>query len=130
MRLLSARIKIHQILISFETTNQLFFKFYINLQCHETTPLYFFSWNLVKSNVWNLALWWAPFAKIILKRQLKIIEKLLLLTLKSDAKFKEKQTCSFKYDMRNFVNFHSTTQKSQNFTLMFYFCLKYIWGLS
>ena len=47
------------------------------------------------------------------------------MTLKSDAKFKEKLTCGFKYDMRNFVNFHPTTQKSQNFTLIAYFCLKY-----
>ena len=36
------------------------------------------------------------------------------MALKSDAKFKEK-TCGFKYDMRNFVNFHPTTQKSVNF---------------
>ena len=38
MRLLSVRIKIHQILVSFET-NQFFFKFCINLQCHETQLL-------------------------------------------------------------------------------------------
>ena len=39
---------------------------------------------------------------------------------------KEKMNFSFKYDMRNFVNFHSTTQKFQNFTLMGYFCPKYM----
>ena len=48
------------------------------------------------------------------------------MTLKSDAKFKEKLTCGFKYDMRNLVNFHPTTQKSKNFTLMGYFCPKYM----
>ena len=48
------------------------------------------------------------------------------MTLKSDAKFKEKLTCGFKYDMRNLVNFHPTTQKSENFTSMGYFCPKYI----
>ena len=37
------------------------------------------------------------------------------MTLKSDAKFKEKLTCDFKYDMRDLVNFHPTTQKSENF---------------
>ena len=48
------------------------------------------------------------------------------MTLKSDAKFKEKLTCSFKHDIRNLVNFHPTTQKSQNFTLSdFFFCPKY-----
>ena len=38
--------------------------------------------------------------------------------LKSDAKFKEKLTCGFKYDIKNLVNFHPTTQKFQNFTSM------------
>ena len=44
--------------------------------------------------------------------------------LKSDVKFKEKLTRGFKYDMRNLVNFHSSTQKSKNFTLIYYFCPK------
>ena len=44
------------------------------------------------------------------------------MTLKSDAKFKEKLTFGFKYDMRNLVNFHPTTQISENFTLMGSFC--------
>ena len=48
------------------------------------------------------------------------------MTLKSDAKFQEKLTCGFKCDMRNLVNFHPTTQKSENFTLMGYFCPKYM----
>ena len=48
------------------------------------------------------------------------------MTLKSDAKFKEKLTCGFKYDMRNLVNFHPTTQKSKNFTSMGYFCPNYM----
>ena len=48
------------------------------------------------------------------------------MTLKSDAKFKEKLTCGLKYDMRNLVNFHPTTQKSENFTSMGYFCPKYM----
>ena len=43
------------------------------------------------------------------------------MTLKSDAKFKEKITCGFKYDMRNFANFLPDIQKSKNFTLMCYF---------
>ena len=44
------------------------------------------------------------------------------MTLKSDGKFKEKLTCGFKYDMRNFGNFHPTTQNSENFTSIDYFC--------
>ena len=48
------------------------------------------------------------------------------MTLKSDAKFKEKLTCGFKYDMKDLVNFYPTTQKSESFTSMGYFCTKYI----
>ena len=49
--------------------------------------------------------------------------------LKNDENFKEKLTCGFKYDMRNLMNFHPTTQKSKNFSLMGYFqyfCPKYV----
>ena len=35
------------------------------------------------------------------------------MTLKSDAKLKEKLTCAFKYDMRNLFKFHPTSQKSK-----------------
>ena len=49
-----------------------------------------------------------------------------LMTLKSYAKFREKLTCSFIYNMRNFVNFHPTSQKSVHFTSMSYFCPKYM----
>ena len=48
------------------------------------------------------------------------------MTLKSDAKFEEKLTLDSKKDIRNLVNFHPTTQKSKNFTLMGYFCPKYM----
>ena len=46
--------------------------------------------------------------------------------MKKDAKFKEKLTYGFKYDIRNLVNFHPTTQKSESFTSMGSFCPKYI----
>ena len=36
-------------------------------------------------------------------------EELSLMTLKSDEKFKENQTCGFKYYMTNLVNYHPTT---------------------
>ena len=48
------------------------------------------------------------------------------MTPKNDAKFKEKLTCSFKYDMTNVVNFHQTTQKSENLTSMGSFSPKYL----
>ena len=48
------------------------------------------------------------------------------MTLKSDAKFKVKLNCGFKYDMKDLVNFHPTTQKSESFTSMGYFRTKYM----
>ena len=48
------------------------------------------------------------------------------MTMNIDAKFKQKLTCDSKYDMRNLVNLQPTTQKSENFTSMGYFCLKYM----
>ena len=107
MRLKSARIKIHQILISFETTNQFFFKFCMNLQCHETQLLCIFlaeilyafnkrslsryKFTEIKSQKFGtlmVSFWhfWSPFN---IKFQLKNTEELSLLTLKSDAKLKK-----------------------------------------
>ena len=48
------------------------------------------------------------------------------MTQKNDAKFKEKLTFGFKYDMRNLVDFQPDTQKSENFTSMSSFCSNYI----
>ena len=80
-RLISARVKFKQILVIFETTDQFFFKFYINLQGHDTTFLYFLAKSLYslrslskykfgkilreQSKVWNFALLWAPFVQIM-----------------------------------------------------------------
>ena len=36
------------------------------------------------------------------------------MTLKSDAKFKGKLTCGLKNNIRNLVNFHASSRKSEN----------------
>ena len=36
------------------------------------------------------------------------------MTLKGDAKFKGKLTCGLKNDLRNLVNFHASSRKSEN----------------
>ena len=36
------------------------------------------------------------------------------MTLKDDPKFKGKLTCGLKNDIRNFVNFHASSRKSEN----------------
>ena len=55
----------------------------------------------------------------------KSTQELFLKILKSYAKFKGKLTCGFKYDMRDLVHFHPTTQKFEHFLLMGSFYPKY-----
>ena len=110
----------------------------------DITRLYYFSWNSVyfqqKESIkvqicWNFT--WAgeslKFCTLLgsfysndIEFQLKKYRRVISHDIKNDAKFKEKLTFGFKYDMRNLVNFHPTTQKSQNFTLIGYFWPKYI----
>ena len=52
------------------------------------------------------------------------------MTLKSDAKFKEKVTCGFKYDMRNLVNFFTQRFKSPKISLRWAIFVQSIWGLN
>ena len=48
------------------------------------------------------------------------------MTLKKDPNMEEKLTFYFKNEMRNLVNFNLSSGKSENFTLMGYFCRKYV----
>ena len=59
LRTSSAKVKIHQIPVIFETKNRFFFKFCIALHCHEEELLYIFlaeisytfnKWSLSKHN--------------------------------------------------------------------------------
>ena len=128
--------------------NKTSFEFSINPKCHETWIYYtvlaeilyilnkrslskyrFGEISCEQRKVWNFTLWWVPFIQIIyilnhIEYWPKKYEELSPMTLKGDAKFKEKLTCGFKYDMRNLMNFHPTTQTSKNFTSMGYFCPK------
>ena len=59
LRMPSAQVKIHQILVIFETTNQFFLKFRINLQCLReivypflTEILYTFNKRPLKAQIW------------------------------------------------------------------------------
>ena len=40
------------------------------------------------------------------------------MTLKGNAKLKRKLTCGLKNDIRNLVNFHASSQKSENFQFL------------
>ena len=80
---------------------------YDSLVSWDKTPSHFFSWNFIhfqkssllkyefgeispeQSNVWNFALWWAPFVKIK-KVSAKKVQKTSPIALKSYAKFKRK----------------------------------------
>ena len=96
---LSARVKIHQILVISETTNQFFFEFRITLQCHEAWLLctclveiwYTFNKKSLSKNrfeiskVWNFALWWALFVQSTIRFELK---KYRGVDTELDAKFR------------------------------------------
>ena len=43
---------------------------------------------------------------------LKFTEELCIITMKNNAKFEEVLTCHFKTDMRNLMNFDSSSGKS------------------
>ena len=66
------------------------------------------------------------FCKNRIKFQLKKYRRLNSHGIQEWWKFKEILTYGFKYDMKNLLNFHPTTQKSKNFTPMGYFCPKYL----
>ena len=46
-----------------------------------------------------------------------------LMTLKIDAKFEVKVTCTFKNDMRNLANMHWLKEMNNKFNKTFYTCL-------
>ena len=61
----------------------------------------------------KIVYWWTLFVQSICF-SLKISEELYAMTLKSVAKLKQKLTCGLKNDIRNWVNFHASSQKSTN----------------
>ena len=48
---------------------------------------------------------------------LKFTEELCVMAMKNNAKFEEELTCHSKTDMRNLMNFDSSTWKSKKITL-------------
>ena len=65
----------------------------------------------------KLELWWDPFVQSRKGMTLKFAEKLCFMTMKNNAKFEEELTCHFKTDMRNLINFDSSTWKSKKLAL-------------
>ena len=146
LKILSVQVKIPQILVIFETINQFFsnfaslfsamrnkssiifyVKFYILLKkrVYQSTNLVKFHVSSQKSNILHFDGFLLSYRINCINFQLKKTEELSLVTLKSDAKIKEKLTYVFKYDMRNLVNFHPTTQKSEFFFSIGSFCPNY-----
>ena len=48
---------------------------------------------------------------------LKFTEELCVMTMENNARFEEELTCDFKSDMRNLMNFDSSTRKSKKIAL-------------
>ena len=72
----------------------------------------------------KLGLWWDTSIQSRKKMSLKFTEKLSVMTMKNDAKFEEKLACHFKIEMRNLMNF-STSTLTEIFLLMCSFWAKY-----
>ena len=88
------------------------------------TELWFWKWDeefgKFSPEHWKVAkllLWWNPFIQSRKYMSLKLTGELCVMTLKNDAKFEEELTCQFKTDMTNLINFDSSTEKSQIFSL-------------
>ena len=132
LRLSSARVEIFTKFLSFLKQQ---ISVFLQILYHSSvswditlTPLFFFSWNFIyfqqnesiKVQIWWNFMWAVEnlkfcilmgfFCPNLVQFQLKRYrEELSDMTLKSDANFKEKLICNFKHDMKNVVNFHSTT---------------------
>ena len=65
----------------------------------------------------KLGLWWNPFVQSRKGMTLKFTEELCVMTMKNNAKFEEELTCHFKTDMRNLMNFDSSTWKSKKIAI-------------
>ena len=67
------------------------------------------------------------FDQMLLSRvQMKKYRRVSLMTQKNDAKFEGKVTLGSRNDMRNQVNFISSGESLKTFTLIGYFCRKYV----
>ena len=58
--------------------------------------------------------WWALFVQSIYCFSWKLSEELCVMTQKGVAEFKRKLPCGLKNDIRNLVNFHASSWKSEN----------------
>ena len=64
----------------------------------------------------KLGFWWDLLIQRRKSMSLKSTGELCVMTMKNDAKFEEEVTRHFKIDMRNLMNFDSSTSKSQKFS--------------
>ena len=67
--------------------------------------------------VQKLEFWRGPFVQSRKLMSSKFTGEFCVMTMKNDTKFEQELTCQFKIDIRNLINFDSSTQKSQKFAL-------------
>ena len=69
--------------------------------------------------IWQIfKLWWDPFVQSRKGMTLKFTEELCVMTMKNNGIFEEELTCHFRTDMRKLTNFHLSTRKSKNCSLI------------
>ena len=62
----------------------------------------------------KILLWSGTYVQSVESISQKVTEELCVISLNSDAKFREDPTCRCKNDMRNLASFDTSTQKSWN----------------
>ena len=141
MRILSGEVKIHQILVIFETANQFLQSLHRSSVSWDITSLYFLAEILHKfytkflylfgeipceqSKGWNCTLM-GSFCPNHIKFQLVKYRRVISHDTEEWWKIFKKTDLWFQYDMRNLVTFHPITQKYESFTLTGCFCPKYV----
>ena len=93
-----------------------------NKRASRNTNLVNFMWAVESLKFCTLMVLFALLSKLCKVSAKKVQNSYLSWHWKGDAKFKEKLTFGFKHDMRNLVNFHPTTPKSENFLSVGSFC--------
>ena len=73
-----------------------------------------FTWAIESVKIETLIGYFCPKYKSM---TLKLTEELHIMTMKNNAKFEVELNCHFKTDMRNLMNFDSSTSKSKKFAL-------------
>ena len=103
-------LKNHKVVIFHDTEQRC--KIWINPDLVVSKMAWRVGWTFIRANKsLKIVHWWAVFVQSIYFSVRKFQRRM---TLKDVARFKRKLTCGLKNDIRNSVNFHASSWKSEN----------------